>query len=172
MRLLHDALPWLDAMVTLDERTLRTHTEAAGKTWHREQHRSALASSLAASRFLGLAREQSLLAYVLLRPLPETAGSDWFVGMINSDPQHRDAALWRRLFAAVAGLLQTEGVQRLHSHVYKTNAGSLALHRRLGFQVVRENAQALAFCVDSAMLLAHPLLRPRWPADMTVSDPE
>ncbi len=171
VRLLRDPLPWLDAMVALDERTLRTHTEAAGKTWHREQHRTALEASLPGAQFLGLARGRSLLAYVLLRPLPETAGADWFVGMINSDPQHRDAALWRRLFAAVAGFLQAEGVQRLHSHVYKTNAASLALHRRLGFRVVQENAQALAFCVDSSALLAQPLLRPRLPRGMTVSDP-
>lgn len=159
MRLLREPLPWLDAMAALDERTLRAHTEAAGKTWHQEQHRAQLAASLHGARFLGLAREQSLLAYVLLRPLPGTAGRDWFFGMINSAPEHRDAALWRRLFAALAELLQDEGVQQLHSHVYRTNAASLALHRRLGFQLVQENAQALAFRISTADLSSHPLLR-------------
>ena len=159
MRLLREPLTWLDAMAALDERTLRAHTEAAGKTWHPGQQRAQLEASLPGARFLGLAREQALLAYVLLRPLPETEGRDWFVGMINSDPVHRDAALWRRLFAAVAGLLRTEGVQQLHSHVYKTNTASLALHRRLGFQVVQENAQALAFSLRTAELLNHPLLQ-------------
>ncbi|HLO94926.1 MAG TPA: GNAT family N-acetyltransferase [Burkholderiaceae bacterium] len=159
MRLLHDPRPWLDAMAALDERTLRTHTEAAGKTWHPGQQRAQLEASLPGARFLGLAREQALLAYVLLRPLPGAEGRDWFVGMINTEPAHRDAALWRRLLAAVAELLRTEDVQQLHSHVYKTNAASLALHRRLGFQVVQENAQALAFCLRTADLLGHPLLR-------------
>ncbi len=159
MRLLRDAKPWLDAMTALDEHTLRAHTEAAGKTWHREQHRAQLEASLPGARFLGIGRDQSLLAYVLLRPMSGAAGPDWFVGMINSAPEHRDAALWRRLFAALVGLLQEEGVQQLHSHVYKTNAASLALHRRLGFQMVQENAQALAFSLRTADLLGHPLLR-------------
>lgn len=159
MKLLQDPLPWLDAMAALDERTLRTHTEAAGKTWHGGQHRVQLEASLPGARFLGLARDRALLAYVLLRPLPETEGRDWFVGMINSDPMHRGAALWRRLFAAIAALLQAEGVQGLHSHVYKTNAASLALHRRLGFATARESAQALALRIDTATLLDHPLLR-------------
>lgn len=161
MRLLREPLPWLDAMAALDERTLRSHTEAAGKSWHPGQQRAQLEASLPGARFLGLAREQTLLAYVLLRPLPDTGGSDWFVGMINSDPAHRDAALWRRLFGALAALLQAEGVQRLHSHVYKTNAASLALHRRLGFETVQENAQALALRIATASLLDHPMLRRR-----------
>lgn len=161
MRLLRDPRSWLEAMAALDERTLRAHTEAAGKTWHQDQHRAQLEASLPNARFLGLARERSLLAYVLLRPLPETASRDWFVGMINSAPEHRDAALWRRLFAALAELLQNEGVQQLHSHVYRTNAASLALHRRLGFQLVQENARALAFRLSTVELLDHPLLKRR-----------
>ena len=159
MRLLRDPLPWLEAMADLDTHTLKAHTEAAGQPWDPLQQRARLQDSLPDSQFVGIAREESLLAYVLLRPMAEAAGRDWFVGMINSDPRHRDAGLWRLLFGAIAELLRAESVQQLHSHVYKSNAASLALHRRLGFQVVRENARALAFCVSTSTLLAHPLLR-------------
>lgn len=160
MTLLDDPLPWLDAMAAMDERTLGALTRAAGRPWDAAEHRAQLEASLPDARFLGVARGPSLLAYVLLRPMPGTGGHDWFAGMINSEPSHRDAAVWRRLFAAVAALLRREGVQRLHSHVYKTNAPSLTLHRRLGFERVQENERAVAFRVTVASLLSHPLARP------------
>ena len=51
----------------------------------------------------------------------------------------------RELVGAVAALVRERGIATLRSHVYKTNAPSIAFHRRLGFHVTRENDQAFEF---------------------------
>ncbi|MDT9000005.1 GNAT family N-acetyltransferase [Paucibacter sp. APW11] len=146
----------IDELLALDLLTLREHTERAGDAMEPAQQREQLCQSLAQSRLCSVRREGRLIAYAMLRPAD---GMTWFVGGFNTDPAHRSAPVLRELFAQVAQLLQAEGASELCSHVYKTNALSLAFHRRLGFRVTRESDKAVEFRASVAELMASPALR-------------
>ena len=153
--------PSVDELVALDLLTLREHTERAGDAMDAAAQARAVAASLAVSRVLGVRRDGALVAYALLHPQPEAGDGAWFVRGFALHPAHRNGGVMRELLAAVAALAREEGVTVLRSHVYKTNAASLAFHRRLGFEPTRENDKAVEFTASAAALARAAALRPR-----------
>jgi len=135
----------VDELVALDLLTLREHTERAGDRLEPAAHAQALQRSLAISELHGVRRGGRLVAYALLS---RERGDDWFVRAFNVDPAHRNGGVMRELLAAVAGHVRARGAATLRSHVYKTNAPSIAFHRRLGFRVTNENEKAFEFTLD------------------------
>ncbi|MBV8466846.1 MAG: GNAT family N-acetyltransferase [Burkholderiales bacterium] len=149
-------MPSLDDFLALDMLTLRDHTLHAGDSFDTAQQRAQLVKTLAEAEVCTVARAGNLLAYAMLRP--ETDGC-WFVTGFNTHPAHRNAAVMQELIAGIVALAREHGIAALRSHVYKTNALSLAFHRRLGFAVTRENDKAVEFTATLADLAQRPAVR-------------
>lgn len=142
-------LPSVDELLALDALTLREHTELAGDVFDLGQHRVSLQRSLATSEVCSVRREGELVAYAMLRPESEAC---WFVGAFHTHPLYRTSAVLSVLIAKVAMLAREKGIAELKSHVYKTNRLSIAFHRKLGFQITRENEKAVEFFTSISTL--------------------
>lgn len=153
---LEQLMPDIEELLALDLLTLRRHTLAAGAGFDAASQRAMLSRSLQTSHLCAVRRDAALAAYAMLSP--QTPQS-WFVGAFNLHPQHRSAVVLSELFAQMAAVLAQGGAQEVRSHVYKTNAPSLAFHRRLGLEVARENDKAVEFVATVGTLLAQPALR-------------
>lgn len=137
--------PSLEELLALDAVCLR---EADGAPLDLGAHRQRLAQTLARSRGAWLRRKGELIAYAYLWPLEEEG--DWFVGGLALHPGHRRGTVVAELARTVLNLLESLGAVTLKSHVLRTNAASLALHRRLGFEIQQENEVAVAFTASVA----------------------
>ena len=138
-------------LLALDLLTLRAHTELAGDVLDADAHRQLLAESLATAELVVVRRSGALVAYAMLRP--QEAGL-WFVLGFNTHPAHRDAGVFRDLFAQIAALAGRRSITALRSNVYRTNRLSVAFHRRLGFRVTREAAKGVEFTATLEELMA------------------
>ena len=141
----------IEELLALDLLTLRAHTEQAGDVWNEEQQRQTVTASLLVSKLCTVRRSGKLVAYARLHP---TAQGVWFVSGFNTHPEHRTAPVLVDLFAQLSGVIEEAGACELRSHVYKTNRPSINFHRRLGFEVARENARALEFVISAEALKA------------------
>ncbi|KPC54852.1 GNAT family N-acetyltransferase [Amantichitinum ursilacus] len=146
----------LGAILALDLLTLPTHTEQAGDVFDVAQHRASLAAALASAQVVTVERNGQVVAYALL--LPDTADCA-FVSGFCIHPDWRNASVTQALVSGVFKLARRAGVSTLRSHVYKTNALSLAFHHRLGFTITRENAKAVEFHLPLANVLQSATLR-------------
>lgn len=151
-----DMLPSIDELLELDVLTLREHTERAGDAFDVHEHRVHLRKSLEVNDVCSVRREGKLVAYAMLRP---DSGACWFVGAFGTHPLHRTYAVMTELLAKMATLASERGIDELRSHVYKTNRLSIAFHRKLGFQVTRENDKAFEFFIGMRDLTAKPAVR-------------
>ncbi|CAB3673328.1 hypothetical protein LMG24238_02220 [Paraburkholderia sediminicola] len=149
-------LPSIDELLALDALTLREHTEQAGDTFNVEEHRAQLRKSLEVSQVCSVRREGKLVAYAMLRP---HSGACWFVGAFGTHPLYRTYAVITELLAKMATLASEQGIGELRSHVYKTNRLSIAFHRKLGFQVKRENDKAFEFFITIRELATKPAVQ-------------
>jgi len=140
-----------DEVLALDLMTLRAHTERAGDELNPSRLRDSIVQLLARSEVAAVRRDGRLVAYAMLQP--QTA-DEWFVTGLNTHPEFRNAPVLRTLFMQVAEIARRRAIAVLRSHVYKTNAASLAFHRRLGFHVSRENEKAVEFTAAMASLIA------------------
>jgi ribosomal protein S18 acetylase RimI-like enzyme len=122
----------VDELLALDLLTLREHTELAGDILDAGTQRGRLEQSLETSEVVAVRRAGALIAYAMLRP--EEDGR-WFVLGFNTHPDHRNANVFRELFAQISSLSRRCSITALRSNVYKTNRLSMAFHRRLGFRV-------------------------------------
>jgi L-amino acid N-acyltransferase YncA len=149
----------IDELLSLDLLTLRAHTELAGDAFDAATQRQRLEESVAAAEVVTVRRHGALVAYAMLRPQDDGL---WFVLGFNTHPAHRDANVFRDLFAQVAGLATRLSITALRSNVYRTNRLSMAFHRRLGFRVTREGAKGVEFTASlDELMAASPALRPR-----------
>lgn len=137
-------------LAELDLLTLTQHTEAAGDTISLAQRMVQLtASQQAGHPFVLVRREDRVVAYANYSPHESLC---WFVLMLNIHPAWRTPAVLGELLRDSRALFAERGVERLVSHVYRTNAASVRFHRRLGFTVARENARGFEFHVRVADL--------------------
>lgn len=110
------------------------------------------------AEIVSVRRDGTLVAYAMLRPQDDGL---WFVLGFNTHPAHRDANVFRDLFAQIACLAARLSITALRSNVYRTNRLSMAFHRRLGFRVTREGAKGVEFTATlDDLLAASPALRP------------
>jgi L-amino acid N-acyltransferase YncA len=149
-------LPSVDELLALDALTLREHTERAGDAFDVDEHRVQLRKSLEVNEVCSVRREGKLVAYATLRP---ESGACWLVGAFGTHPLHRTYAVITELLAKMATLASERGIGELKSHVYKTNRLSIAFHRKLGFQVTRENDKAFEFLIGIRELTTKPAVR-------------
>ena len=149
-------MPTLDELLSLDLLTLREHTELAGDSLDAQTQADRIRESLKISKVCAVRRDDALVAYAMLSPMDHP--SSWFVRAFNTHPAHRSAPVMRDLFRAVAEVVTHEGIADLRSHVYKTNRLSMAFHRKLGFQVTKENAKGVEFFATVAQLAASKVL--------------
>ena len=138
--------PHPDEVLALD---LLCLVEPSGSPLDATAHRERLAISILKSEWAVLRRGGRLIAYGYLW---QQAAGEWFVGGLAIHPDHRTAPVVLALGAAMRDLVERLDVRTLRSHVLRSNAASLRLHRRLGFAVEQENERAIAFCGDSADL--------------------
>ncbi|MFM0645943.1 GNAT family N-acetyltransferase [Paraburkholderia bryophila] len=148
--------PTIDELLALDLLTLREHTELAGDVFDADQQRLRLQQSLNNSEVCSVQRAGKLVAYAMLRPESENC---WFVGAFSTHPLHRTSAVVSELLAKVARLARERGIAEFRSHVYKTNRLSVAFHRKLGFQITRENEKAFEFFTSVSTLGERPAIR-------------
>lgn len=149
-------LPSVDEILALDALTLREHTELAGVAFDLGKHKTALEASFALNELCAVRREGKLVAYAMLRP---DTDASWFVGAFNTHPSFRTHAVISELFGKLASLARERGIQQLKSHVYKTNRLSIAFHRKLGFQSMRENDKAIEFVATLGAMEKRPAIR-------------
>lgn len=149
-------MPTIDELLSLDQLTLRAHTEQAGDIFALEQQRARLQVALPDSRICWVRSGGLLVAYAMMRP--ESQG-DWFVTAFNTHPMHRTAPVLQELFAKFAALAHELGISKLKSHVYKTNRLSMSFHNRLAFRVTKENAKAVEFVTTLEELSASPVIK-------------
>ena len=142
-----------DAILALDQLTLRGHTEQAGDEFDATTHRASIERLLPVSELCAIRRSGELVAYAMLRPESATC---WFVTGFNTHPMHRTAPVLRELFSALGALVLRLGITELRSNVYKTNRLSMSFHKRLGFHITRENAKGVEFFASVAELAANP----------------
>ncbi len=143
-------MPTLEELLSLDLLTLREHTELAGDRIDPETQAAQIRESLKISKVCAVRHGDALVAYAMLSPME--LASSWFVRGFNTHPAHRTAPVMRDLFHAVAQVVKHEGIADLRSHVYKTNRLSMAFHRKLGFQVTKENAKGVEFFATVSQL--------------------
>ena len=148
--------PSIDELLALDALTLREHTEQAGDAFDVDEHRVQLRKSLKVSEVCSVRREGKLVAYAMLRP---HSGACWFVGAFGTHPLYRTYAVITELLAKMATLASEQGIGELRSHVYKTNRLSIAFHRKLGFQVTRENDKGFEFFIAIRELTTKPAIQ-------------
>lgn len=135
-------MPTIDEILALDLLTLREHTERAGDVFDADQHRLRLQASMDVCAVCSVRQADALVAYAMLRPESETC---WFVSGLNTHPLHRTPVVMSELLSKLAELADRMGIVELRSNVYKTNRLSMAFHRKLGFQITRENEKAVEF---------------------------
>jgi len=135
-------MPTVEELPALDLLTLTEHTERAGDHIDPLLHATSIEQSLAISKTCEVRRNGELVAYAMLN---QVSGSSWFVRGFNTHPAHRTAPVIRDLLLQVGQVAQQEEITELRSNVYKTNRLSMQFHRRLGFQVTKENAKGVEF---------------------------
>ena len=145
-------------MLDLDSICLR---EPGGHPLDIPAHRKKLEQSILRSEWGSVRRDGQLVAYAYLWPL---VNSDWFVGGLLIHPRHRTAPTVSALSRATADLLENIDAHRLKSHVLRSNAASLQLHMRLGFEIEKESEIAIAFSANCAALLKRLRASRRLPA--------
>lgn len=145
----------IDEYLRIDLLALRAHTEAAGDPFDATEHRARLARSFAISEICEVRRHGVVVAYAMLRP---KTGGVWFVSAFNVHPNHRTPGVFAALAAEFIAQLQRQRVCEIQSHVYRTNIRSMALHRRLGFVITRENEKGVAFTGSVARILGNPVV--------------
>jgi L-amino acid N-acyltransferase YncA len=149
-------LPSVDELLALDALTLREHTERAGDVFDVGEHRAKLQNSIRINEVCSVRRDGKLVAYAMLRP---DSGACWFVGAFCLHPLYRTYAVMTELLGRIATLANERGISELKSHVYKTNRLSIAFHRKLGFQVTRENDKGFEFFIGIRELASMPVIR-------------
>lgn len=159
-------LPSVDELLALDSLTLRAHTEEAGDAFDIDEHRVNLQKALRVNEVCSVRREGRLVAYAMLRPDVEAC---WFVGAFGTHPSYRTYGVISELLAKIAAPANERGIGEFRSHVYRTNRLSVAFHRKLGFQVTRENDKGFEFFITVDELIAKPAARR---AAATASRPE
>jgi hypothetical protein len=132
----------IDEVVELDLLTLREHTERAGDTIDTEMQRKSIKNLLQISEIATVRRDGALVGYAMLHPKEDGC---WFVTGFNTHPSHRNARVFKSLFAQIGEISSRCGIRTLRSNVYKTNHLSMAFHSRLGFRVTKENAKGVEF---------------------------
>lgn len=133
----------IDAIVALDARVLAGHTAQAGDAFDVADHRQKVAASLETSQLICVERD----------------GRRWFVGAFSVDPAHRNASVLAEIGRRMAAIMEDEGIETLESHVYRTNALSLAFHEKLGFERFMENEKGFALRIERARLATSALGR-------------
>jgi hypothetical protein len=147
----------VDEILALDLLTLREHTELAGDVFNAETQRQLLEQTVGTAEVVTVRRDGALIAYAMLRPQEE---GRWFVLGFNTHPGHRNATVFRELFAQIAHLAQCCSISSLRSNVYRTNRLSMAFHKRLGFTVTRETSKGVEFTASlEDLAVASPVLQ-------------
>jgi L-amino acid N-acyltransferase YncA len=145
-------MPTVHEIVELDMLTLREHTERAGDVLDSELQREAVEVTLPQSEVATVRRDGALVAYAMLQPKEDGL---WFVTGFNTHPAHRNAPVFKALFAQIFCIASRRHIRSLQSNVYKTNRLSLAFHTRLGFHMTRESYKGVEFTATVAELLAN-----------------
>jgi ribosomal protein S18 acetylase RimI-like enzyme len=145
-------MPKVHEIVELDMLTLREHTEKAGDVIDPESQRDLVEVSLPLSEVASVRRDGKLVAYAMLQPKKDGL---WFVTGFNTHPAHRNAPVFKSLFAQISDIASRRNITTLQSNVYRTNRLSLAFHTRLGFHVTREGNKGVEFTATVAELLAN-----------------
>lgn len=146
----------LDAIVALDARLLAGHTAEAGDLFDTANHRRKVAESLEKSRLIRVERDGRHVAHTYFWPL---AAGRWFVGAFSIDPAHRNSSVLAEIGRQMAAIMEAEGIEVLESHVYRTNALSLAFHEKLGFERFMENDKGFALRINRSRLIGSALGR-------------
>ena len=144
-------MPSIDEILALDRLTLEDEVGPDGEVVSDEWLRRRLEEALLTSQLCTVKRNGTLVAYAMLHPQTE---SRWFVTCFNTHPSYRTAPVLLELFVAFSELVSRHGIVELRSNVFRTNEQSLAFHKKLGFRVTKENAQAAELSTTIADMIS------------------
>ncbi len=138
----------LDQIIAIDLLTLKDLR--TGAPLDPDRHRIALAAGLSDTTYLTVKRDGDVSAYASLR---EQADGAWFILGLGIHPDHHNAGTTRKLLKELTGFLVRNNVKTVHSNVRHDNTRSMRLHKRLGFDVLRENEIGVAFSAPTDRIL-------------------
>lgn len=139
-----------DAITGLDLMTMYDRRGGGEDPLDPATQRAAVAAALQTGEAVAIWQGDTLAAYAMFVPRGEGV---WFATGIALHPEHRHAGVMRQLRAGIARFLASQDVAIVESNVFKTNRKSVALHRRLGFEVFRENDFGYAFRASAMRIL-------------------
>jgi N-acetylglutamate synthase-like GNAT family acetyltransferase len=146
-------MPTIEEFLELDMLGLPEPPELSSEDLSPAQLRKQFEEVFPISQVCTVCRDGRLVAFAMLQPQSPTC---WFITCFNIHPRHRTSSVLRELFSEFGALVQRHGIAELRSNVYKTNRLSLSFHKRLGFCVTRENAEAVEMFVSVAEMMASP----------------
>lgn len=138
------------AIAEIDLLTMRDWRGGQPKALDPAAHLAAVAASLERGRAVTIWQRERLAGYAIFVPRAPGLG---FVSGLALHPERAGPGTIRRLMRAIAAFLAEAPFERLESHVFRRNRASVAMHRRLGFEVVQENEYGYAFGAPVARVL-------------------
>lgn len=144
-------MPTIEEFLELDRLGLPEHPELSSEDLSPAQLRKQFEEVFPISQVCTVCRDGKLVAFAMLQPQSPRC---WFITCFSIHPRHRTSSVLRELFSEFGALVQRHGIAELRSNVYKTNRLSLSFHKRLGFRVTRENAEAVEMFVSVADMMS------------------
>lgn len=141
----------VDAITALDLITLFDRRIGDDAPLDPETHRVAVAETLKTGQAVTVWHGDALAAYAVFIPRGEGV---WFATGIALHPDLAGPGTIRQLRDKIADFLRGQDVAWVESNVFRSNLKSVALHRRLGFEVFRENEHGFAFAASAEHLRA------------------
>ena len=134
-----------DEFLQLDTLTLDEISNAAGHALDRKIYLDSLVKAKSEGNLFEVRRDNRLIAYSTLRDLEN---GNWFILMFVTHPEHRTRRVFLSLFSQITEHLNKNNAKRLVSNVLKNNEASIAFHKKLGFELTRENEMGYEFTLS------------------------
>jgi len=125
--------------------TLNTLSEQAGKPINQSAYLASLMQASTQGYLFEYRNNQQLLGYFTVEHMEQQT---WFVPILVVHPKHRTRKVFASLLSQFIQFIEAKQATTLISHAFKNNALSIKFHKRLGFNVIRENHIAFEFQLD------------------------
>lgn len=126
----------MEEYLELDVMTLESISKEAGFPIDRDVYLASHAQSMEQGLLVDYRRHNKLIGYTTLSDLGD---GSWFVPMFVVHPDYRSKAAFLALFRGIVNILKDRDSRVLVSNVLRLNELSVQFHKRLGFEITREN---------------------------------
>ena len=140
----------------LDELTLDGISKAAGQPLDKKLYLESLIKASDEGNLFEVRKQNRLIAY---STLGELENGNWFVLMFVMHPEHRKRWVFHSIFLQLIEYLYANSAKFLVSNVLKNNKASIKFHKKLGFELVRENELGLEFILTLDYVMTNMYIR-------------